>query len=65
MGQANEAISASRETQLVTKSNLSKLTQCKSSLLDKLLILDHLDEEILDLVMEEEVENEIEQADIF
>ena len=63
LSQANVAIEASWETG-VTNAILSKLTQCKSSLQDKLYILNRLDE-ILDLVTEDEVENEIKQADIF
>ena len=43
---------------------MSKLTQCKTSLQDKQDKLNRLDEEILDLVTEE-VEKEIEQANIF
>ena len=44
---------------------LSKLTQCKSSLQDKLAILNRLDEEILDVATEDEVEDEIKLGDVF
>ena len=43
----------------------AKLNQQKVSLQDKLKTLESLDEEILNLVIEEEIEEEIEQADIF
>ena len=65
MNEAEEVIRASCEAGVTDNAILSKLTQCKSSLQDKLDILNRLDEEIFDLVTEEEIENEIEHADIF
>ena len=44
---------------------LAKLTQCHLTLQSNLDILKWLDEEILALVLEEELDSEIEQADIF
>ena len=43
----------------------STLTQCKTALEEKLETVPQLDSEILDSVEEGEVENEIEQADVF
>ena len=65
MNEADEAIKASCETGIIDSLILSKLTQCKTSLQYKLDKLNRLDEEILVLVTEEEVEKEIEQANIF
>ena len=44
---------------------VTKLRQCKLALQEKLEIIKQLDDEILQLVDDEEVENEIEQADTF
>ena len=44
---------------------VTKLRQCKLVLQEKLEIIKQLDDEILQLVDDEEVENEIEQADTF
>ena len=44
---------------------MAELLQYKLSLEEKLSTLTRLDGEILDLVAEEEVEDEIEQADVF
>ena len=60
--EADEVIKVNCETGVIDSSILSKLTQCKMSLQDKLDKLNRLDEEILDLVTE--VEKIIEQADI-
>ena len=66
MGEAKEAMRSSRESAgTVEPPNLAKLTQCKSSLQEKLALLNRLDDEILDLIKEDEVEKEIEQADMF
>ena len=47
------------------ETNLTKLTQCKLALEEKLEIVKRFDSKILELVSEDEVENEIEQADVF
>ena len=47
------------------ETNLTKLTQCKLALEEKLEIVKHFDSEILELVSEDKVESEIEQADVF
>ena len=65
MNEANEAIRTSHEAGGTDDTTLSKLTQCKSSLQDKLDVLNRLDEELLDLVTEDEVEDEIGHADVF
>ena len=44
---------------------VTKLRQCKLALQEKLEIIKQLDDEILQLVDDEEVENEIEQADTY
>ena len=46
-------------------SDLTRLTQCKLALEEKLTTVKQLDAEILDLVQEDELESEIEQADVF
>ena len=48
-----------------TESIVTKLEQCRIILKEKLETLKQLDEDILDLVEESEVDNEIEQSDIF
>lgn len=45
--------------------NKSQLARIKLSLQEKLSILKELDSEVVDLVKEEEVANEIEQADAY
>ena len=64
MNEASEAVSACLEMS-ATAPNLSKLRQYKSFLQEKLDTLNRLDEEVLELVVEEAVEEEIEQADVF
>ena len=46
-------------------SDLTRLTECKLALEEKLTTVKQLDAEILDLVQEDELESEIEQADVF
>ena len=48
-----------------TGSDLTRLTQCKLTLEEKLTTVKQLDAEILDLVQEDKLESEIEQADVF
>ena len=47
------------------ESTLTKLKQCKAALEEKLDTVKQLDADILDEVDETDVENEIEQADVF
>ena len=61
MSQAKETLEAAAESGL----NVAELLQYKLPLEEKLSTLTRLDGEILDLVAEEEVEDEIEQADVF
>ena len=61
ISQAYEVI----ESATRTESDLITLTQCKRTLEEKLEIIKRADAEILDLVQEDEVETEIEQADVF
>ena len=65
---ATRTIAALREAIETTEdldSVVTKLEQCRITLKEKLEILKQLDEEILELVEDDEVDNEIEQADIF
>ena len=65
---ANRTISQIYETIESTEnpeSTLTKLKQCKMALEEKLEVVKRCDEEILELTREDDVENEIEQADVF
>ena len=44
---------------------VTRMKQCKISLEEKLEIIKHQDKEILELIKNEEVEHEIEEADTF
>ena len=53
------------ESMLDRESVMTTLLQCKLMLKEKLDTIKRYDDEILELVGDEEIENEIEQADIF
>ena len=61
ISQIYESVESTDEVESV----MTKLRQCKLVLQEKLEIIKQLDDEILQLVDDEEVENEIEQADTF
>ena len=59
--QVYESIESTDEVESV----VTKLKQCKLALQEKLEIIKQLNDEMLELVEDEKVENEIEQADTF
>ena len=61
INQVYESIESTDEVEAV----VTKLRQCKLALQEKLEVIKQLDDDILQLVEDEEVENEIEQADTF
>ena len=61
INQIYETVESTDEVELV----VTKLRQCNLALQEKLEIIKQLDDETLQLVDDEEVENEIEQADTF
>lgn len=60
LGQLDDLLGATDPTNAVA---VVKLTQLKLSLQEKLDMLKHLDEEIIDLLKEDKFEDEIQQAD--
>ncbi len=65
MAEAAEAVSSCIEGGPTAVPSLSKLRYYKKFLLEKMNALTTMDEEILETVKEEEIEYEIEQADVF
>lgn len=62
--QVNEAVAAG-EGEAAAETDVARLRQLKLSLEEKLRTLTRMDEEIVDLVEDEAIPDEIEQADIF